>query len=333
MNLAISPYLTTRLKHIIVSLFRKFGVTLSSVRQRALLDGALSTMLAELVAHQRLKKKYDGPPVACVIFSMDRPLQLAALLSSMREKSGPDVPLYVLYRASKLDFEQGYQSVFAWMADSLIFIHPEKNFAVDLRDVLASITSPSIFFLVDDILFTEDVNLEAFSRFTGEYIPSLRHGKNISYCYAGGVTMKSPQLSLVCDGLVSWDWCAEEHDWSYPLSVDGHIFPTAEIEVIARVLQYRNPNSFEQALQSFRSVFVGRPGLCFAKSRIFNIPANRVQTEYANRSGDISTQVLLAQWLSGHMIDYRAFYGIENPSVHTEYPFTLIARPSSRPIH
>ena len=46
----------------------------------------------------------------------------------------------------------------------------------------------------------------------------------------------------------TWHWMGMEGDWGYPMSLDGHIFRTAEIAPLLEHLDYRNPNVLEAAL-------------------------------------------------------------------------------------
>jgi ubiquinone/menaquinone biosynthesis C-methylase UbiE len=69
-----------------------------------------------------------------------------------------------------------------------------------------------------------------------------------------------------------------------------------------------------------------RYGLCYTKSRIINIPCNKVQIENSNTYGDIDQEFLLKKWEAGYQIDFRKFYGFVNQSAHQNVDFTLVPR-------
>ena len=48
-------------------------------------------------------------------------------------------------------------------------------------------------------------------------------GLHLDYCYPLSVSQKVPD-GQVLDGVFGWNFTNAEHDWAYPLSVDGHVF-------------------------------------------------------------------------------------------------------------
>ena len=84
-------------------------------------------------------------------------MQLAALLASLREKVSPQIPVRVLYRASTAVFERGYDLVFSMFTG--LVPRREASFRDDLLSILEEVRSSRMFFLVDDNLFTESVDL------------------------------------------------------------------------------------------------------------------------------------------------------------------------------
>jgi len=115
-------------------------------------------------------------------------------------------------------------------------------------------------------------------------------------------------------------------DWNYPLSVDGHFFARREMAAMAALISFDAPNSFENQLQIFRPWFLNRYGIGYKKSKIMNIPCNRVQTEVNNLSGNIDAAEMLAQWQQGYQIDYKKLFGMINESVHQEIVLPLTLR-------
>jgi hypothetical protein len=128
------------------------------------------------------------------------------------------------------------------------------------------------------------------------------------------------------DDLLCWTWQQGMHDWAYPLSVDGHIFSTAEIVALAKHTEFHSPNTFEANLQHYEAFFNRRLGVCYRKSRMVNIPCNKVQTDNANICGDIHQDELLAKWEQGLRIHYQCLYGMDNKSAHQEIALNYIER-------
>ncbi|MGZ6248793.1 MAG: hypothetical protein ACXWMC_04160, partial [Syntrophales bacterium] len=124
-------------------------------------------------------------------------------------------------------------------------------------------------------------------------------------------------------------WDEGKLDWGYPLSVDGHFFARREMATMAALLSYSTPNSFEDQLQIFKPFFHNRYGVGNKKSKIVNIPCNRVQTEINNLCGDNHQDELLKEWQKGYQIDYAKLYGFVNESAHQDValPLTLRRKP------
>lgn len=281
--------------------------------------------------------KLENPStVECIVFSKDRALQLHGLLSTFQEKVSPVVPIHVLYLASSSSHQKAYDDVNAIFGKRNVRFIQQKNyysFKHDLMEILFSLTCDMLFFLVDDIVFTEPVELNDVLKFdTDVFVPSLRMGQNLTRCYV----LQTPQpLPHFLDHPVSqsdkivWQWNKGELDWNYPLSVDGHFFARREMAAMVALLSFSAPNSFEDQLQIFKPLFHTRYGIGYKKSRIVNIPCNRVQTEIKNLSGNTHPDELLKQWHQGYQIDYEKLYGMANESAHQEIVLHLTLRVST----
>jgi hypothetical protein len=164
-------------------------------------------------------------------------------------------------------------------------------------------------------------------------IVSLRLGSQITFCYTKQKAMHLPTLnpSKKQDDLLKFSWEEGCYDWAYPLSVDGHIFPTSEILVAAKLLDYRAPNTFERALQMLTPLYQKRLGYCFESPRILNIPLNRVQDENDNLSGEISPEYLLAKWQAGLTLDFKTLSDTSTTSVHEERSISFCERKKNEP--
>lgn len=319
-----------RLIQLAQPLLKGFGLRLRREKddQRLLESHAL---LSEIV-HQRQcgSTRPQAAGITFIIFSKDRALQLDGLLQSMLHHVTGTYSIHVLYCASSEAHRVAYQEV----AERVPRAHniqwtQESSFHSDLVSTLKAVETESVCFLVDDIVFIRPVDLDEIPHEairTG--IVSLRLGRNITFCYTKQKAMRQPNLTSdpSCNGLLQFAWDDGNYDWAYPLSVDGHIFPTAEINIAAHQLSYKAPNTFERALQILTPLYTKRLGTCFESPKLVNIPLNRVQDEVNNISGDISPEELLTKWNEGLTININMLSNIETKCVHEEVSISYIRR-------
>lgn len=271
-----------------------------------------------------------------VIFSKDRPAQVDAcvrsLLQNCKDKCGVDFTVSVLYKATTEAFALGYEKCKARQTE--IEWKPQRHDMSFRKDLLNTFRgkegTPLTMFLVDDILFREE-----FSFFDSEIqglvdnhfllACSLRLDKDITVCYA---TSSPSQVPPFVKGNV-WKWHGAQGDWGYPWSVDGNVYRTEDALRKLNNTEYTNPNQLEahMNLTNASTAGLGTPAnpaymICYVeKSKLLNIPANRVQDEYRNRVGDImSVEEMNEKFLAGEEISLETVEGIENITVHVELP-------------
>ncbi|MDP2217464.1 MAG: hypothetical protein Q8J68_09275 [Methanolobus sp.] len=286
-----------------------------------------------LTAYTTPHKRISEHAAECIIFSMDRGLQLHSLLSSYFEKVKNPVPVHVLYRTSSTSHQKAYYSLFSLFSEHPVTAVHQKDrdsFKKQLITILESIKAENVFFLVDDIVFTEDTDMFDFTKFdTRTAIVSLRLGANLKRAYTTQKDQKLPPFipdAIQDSDKLCWTWESGELDWAYPLSVDGNLFLTQEMIVLAKNTDFNSPNTFEGNLQRYVHYFKHRYGVCYKKSKIINIPINKVQDDYKNIHGAIHQDYLLDQWNRGMQIDYRALYGFVNESAHQEIEISVVKR-------
>ena len=326
---AAGPRFLGRLRHAIGSTLT--GLIPLPPAKRKLQEQAMQTFVKQKATWQKLE---NPSTIECIVFSKDRALQLHGLLSTLREKVAPVVPVHVLYRASSASHRQAYNEVADIFGNRQVRFLQQTNdhsFKQDLLEILFSLTCDLLFFLVDDILFTEPLDLNDILMFDPDvFVPTIRMGQNLTRCYVQQRPQPLPHfLDHPASGSdkIIWQWDQGELDWGYPLSVDGHFFARREMATMASLLTFRAPNSFEDQLQLFKPWFQTRCGMGYQKSRIVNIPCNRVQTERRNNlAGDTHPDELLEQWHRGYQIDYQRFYGMVNESAHQEFSLPLTRR-------
>ena len=262
-----------------------------------------------------------------VIFSKNRPLQLYSLLESLdrntdaRESS--KISVIYRYDTHYLDEIEEIKSDFPFIS----FID-QKNFK---EDVLTCLNSNNEFctFFVDDIIFKDSVRFsdicQILSLNPSILMFSLRMGLHLNFCYPTRSPQRIPD-GIVQNGLFAWDWRSGEGDWSYPFSVDGHVFRKSEIMKYINEMQFANPNQFEDRLQILKNVNLPTNCASFTASKIVNIPLNRVQSEYKNRSEEESPEKLLEYWKSGKKINIDSISDLNNVSAHNPVVLDLVSR-------
>jgi hypothetical protein len=309
-------------------LLKRFGLVLHTSEDEWERD-AFEKLYESHITHVTKSSKY---PAEGIVFSKDRALQLHALLCSYSEKVVSPAPLHILYQTSTASHHRAYEEVMEIFSDKFSFIKQSSNnsFRDDLIKLLDSVLAPKIFFLVDDTLFIDEFNVFDFAKFdTNKIVPSLRMGLNLQKCYTVQKEQPLPELISYtsCDeDKIFWKWNQGIYDWSYPLSVDGHFFSTQEITAMTKLISFTAPNTYEDQLQKFRRFFLFRLGAGYKKSKIVNIPCNKVQKENKNICGNTHQDFLLEQWINGYQMNYRSIYGFPNTSAHEEIAFELIKR-------
>lgn len=306
---------------------RKLGFEVLKSGQYEALLSQQAALLEQLV-HNKPSRRFDSKLLAeGVVFSKDRPVQLHALLTSYFKKVENPVPLHVMYTASNTEFEAVYKDVAAEFADFSVTFTPETRFRDDLINLLDKLKAAKVFFLVDDIVFINTVDMRDFCHVDPlEIIPSMRLAPYIKYSYTSNRYMPLPSDLKQKSGHCVWSWARGEEEWGYPQSVDGNLFSTLEVTAITKAVGFKAPNSYEGALGQFAYLLRKRQGRCYAKSIILNIPCNKVQDENNNRAGNLSPEALLKKWREGLVIDVDALSGFNNESCHQEVAFSFVPR-------
>ena len=124
-------------------------------------------------------------PLAGVVFSRNRAMQLHALLTSYaRNARGALPPLHVLYSAGSNAHRAAYDELFAAASCGHEFpaIAATPDGATGFREalirMLEELDSQRLFFLVDDIVFTRPVDYDLLAQVDSyRYVTSLRLGR------------------------------------------------------------------------------------------------------------------------------------------------------------
>jgi hypothetical protein len=257
--------------------------------------------------------------LSLIVFSKDRPLQLQAFIESCDIFFKNYDRLYLVYNYSDKDYKSAYDQIVI-KYDKIIAIDENKysSFKTALSFVLNSLSTQKFMFFVDDIMFTDYINASNFANVDlKNAIISLRLGLNLNYSYVVKEKMNLPKFSNT-NNFIEWNWNESEYDWAYPLSLDGNMYLVEEFKILIKHLNFKSPNTLEDSLQIIKKYFGKRKGLCFEKSKLFNNPCNKVQSDNNNYHGSLHQDDLLKLWQEGFRINPLNYQNYNNISVHEE---------------
>jgi len=291
----------------------------------------------------------DHRPVIGIVFSKDRALQLdAALRSFFRHCRDPEqVSLAVIYTgSSRLSLDQYSQLQHDFPAAEFI---AQGDFRQDVFDLVRIPGSrvgrfalraglakrPDkrlVLFLVDDNIFVRDFGLAGVTTALQEEEDALgfalQMGRNLNYCYPLDLPLEFPTAIPVHGDIVKYRWPDAGRGLDYPLEVSSSLYRLGDVARLLAGLDFRNPNTLEAHMAaragSFRRT---HPYLmCFTQSVTFCNPANRVQSDYANRAGeyeDRSAASLAQLFERGYRVDVARYDGFVPSSCHQEVDLAL----------
>lgn len=265
-----------------------------------------------------------------VVYSYDRPLQLYAFLESTEKfVSGLD-NIFVIYRTSSERFLKGYDLLKTYFP-KVNFIHQGNNPRSNFKELTLKYafldSNDYIIFAVDDIVVTDLIQIEKCIEYlqkTNAYAFYFRLGKNIKprplFCNVNFLTKFDDEVYF-------WRFKEIKDDtyWGYPNSLDMTLFKKSEIYDLVKKIEYNSPNTFEGywAANSNLNVL----GLCFEKTKIINIPMNRVQDDSANAHYNLfSKDELLNKFLEGYKMDIAPLENSSFSCPHSYYKPQFIKR-------
>jgi hypothetical protein len=270
--------------------------------------------------------------VNIIVFSKDRACQASACVESLYKhfKVDEEPKVTVLWTASNQVFADGYSlAKKRHETKKNVFWKQEKTgFRNELLSLLEDAPASLTMFLVDDIIFVDDV---LFSDKQLQFVvtnpmllaTSLRLHENVTHCYATDSAVRVPNFVKGC----VWPWPEVEGDWAYPMSVDGNIYRTDFIKRLISSVNFSNPNTLEAALDSTKTRNdVPRYLCCYTDGpRLINIPANRVQNIYKNRyAKGFTAEELNDLFLQGKRINIDAYHQIKPNTVHVPIKLEIV---------
>tara|TARA_R100000935_G_scaffold58815_1_gene98195 strand:- start:7799 stop:8761 length:963 start_codon:yes stop_codon:yes gene_type:complete len=278
--------------------------------------------------YEELRLQLDNPNYGIIsfVFSKDRAMQLHAFLESYFENVANYSTMIVLYKASDKAHLDSYEELMKLFEDKSVIFIEEKNFRDQLIEAIEKSKEGKIFFYVDDMIFTHKFDYDMLKGVNPyKTIVSLSRGRDLTKSTVLSKTINLPEFTNLDNGLLQFSWnnIKEHSDWSYPLGVSGYMFATKEILSIMKVISFKAPNSLENGMQQFKSIFIQRMGLCTENAVSICVHANLTQTEgYNPVFGEFSIEELLDKWNEGYQIEYFKFYSKPvNAAQIQEYTF------------
>ena len=147
---------------------------------------------------------------------------------------------------------------------------------------------------------------------------------NTTYSYPVDRPQAVPEF-ISDDGVIAWDWTRAEHDFAYPLSLDGHVMRTRLLLRLLGRTRFTNPNELEEEL-AMRRYLAPRWMMSLHESCLVSIPVNVVSGTHGNRAGgdpEMSPNALNARFLAGERIDLEAMDFSAVRGAHQEIPLVF----------
>lgn len=283
----------------------------------------------------RRKERYTPikPATECladlVVFSYDRPLQLFAFLESVKKYMVGLGEIHVIYRTSDAVYSNAYQKIMREHPDVLFHqqgLNPQDDFKQMTLDALFASPSDYILMAVDDIVVKDYIDLchdIALLKQYGAYGFYYRLGTHLTFCHPQNRVQKLPPLEVDSNGILRWKFSEGDGDWGYPNNMDMTLYAKKDIIEDILAIPLHTP-AFEYYWNLRSDTVKNRYGLCYQRSKIVNIPLNRVQEVVCNPHMDISKEYLLEKFNTGYKIDISPFHQVYNSGAHTEYDIAFI---------
>lgn len=265
-----------------------------------------------------------------LVFSKNRACQLDLLLRSITENA-PDLfdTVTVVWKGDG-EYRDAY--------DVCQGDHGRVGFfrEHDLRSQTIGLTaegSEHVAFLMDDCVFYrpigDDPQPEVVLDDDDVLCFSPRLGLNTTECYPLRRRQELPVGRAAEDGAVYWGWEAADGDFSYPMSLDGHVFRRDDLEpLLIDVYDWSSPNSVEAALARMAGRMERPLMASHTCSSLVGVPANRVgdYSYSTNRHGETYPRdpfELNRAYLAGQRVLLGSVDPVMVDAAHVEFPLRL----------
>jgi hypothetical protein len=259
--------------------------------------------------------------VDIIIFSKDRAMQLEALLYSMEKHVKNIGSVCVLYKVSNQEFVDGYIKSFYYINSINLkcnFIpETENDFKKRLNQILGLVKTKKVLLLCDDVIFTDEVDLDVYNPWLSWNSINLCLGTNITWCNAKSSVQQVSDYNIYKD-LIRWKWTKAEGDFAYPNSIGASILKTWWIRLLAKILPYDCPNWLEGKMNNkYVKKIISPRTISYYNSKAYCLLLNQVQTVYKFQEGlpEHSPEKLNELFSQGKVIDTSELDGIITDSI------------------
>ena len=268
--------------------------------------------------------------VDVIVFSKDRPWQLSEYIRTFQKYCLGDFQMYVIYKASKPEFDTAYQHLIK-ANETVEFVREDES--MDFNTCLNMIVNeygeaPYIMFGVDDVIFYREFSLFAAElalsyNYTFSY--SFRLNPNITYCQPANMKNHIPPLSDHSKFDYYFDRSKGTGDWNYPWELSASVLKKSAVRDIITQIHRQfgfvgtdNPNRLEangsvvvSQMPSSLTNFAQKLPVCST------ITVNRVQEEYKNPViNEQKADNLLQYYWDKKQYDDEAYSELELNSIH-----------------
>ena len=272
--------------------------------------------------------------IKSIVFSKDRPAQLHLFLQSLEKNARHLFPcVTVLYTYSDPNHKMGYEIVKEEFG-SLVDFRLQENFKEDVLSLIDVSFPYTCFFTDDDVIFRRvkfnigDVH-KLFSQLEVSTL-SLRLGKNttVQDPFDRNIKMQVPNFMAELENkFLIWNryLCENPSNFTYILSVDGHILRTNTVYRVISGLEFENPNQMEGGMQGFTNLVSGIMA-CLHHSCLVGIPSNTISPDGITKE-DLDKQVkfptnlkkMTKQFIKGKRLVLSALDFSEVEGCHQQY--------------
>lgn len=282
-----------------------------------------------MVFFQLLIDFQRAPDVDLVVFSYNRPIQLYALLESVEKYMVGDFKINVIYRSDHM-YQQGYSEVKKAFRHAK-FVRQQQP-PSDFRSIVERVVFEDgrgryVIFAVDDLCLTAPIDLRdciGLLEQSQAYSFVFRLGKNIEYSYMIDQSTPPPPLDQIAPEVYKFSFADGQGDWAYPNSLDLALYRKADIYRPLMAVPWRTPNQLESHWAAKDDL--NKVGLCFERSRMVNLPLNKVNHSTNRFTDSYTAQELLEHFLAGQKIDIAQIAGIKNRSPHIDHEIAFVLR-------
>jgi len=167
-----------------------------------------------------------------------------------------------------------------------------------------------IVFHTDDDLFFASPPPELLEE---DAVVSFRLGRNTTFCHPLQTAQRVPEA-------FPWRWRDAEHDFAYPLSLNGTVFDASTIIPLLD-FHFTNPTELEAQLAANAALFRVEWMTAPARSCVVSLPHNRVTSGSNNPISDVyAADYLREMYLEGYRIDLGALDYSLVDAAHVELP-------------